>query len=168
LEYEQELTIQRKDATQKTAAINAEAYEKTDWKQVESEHNLADYQALVRVPFPVIFKKNQMYPVWDVRKYAFLFEQPIPATVHPKLWEQGKLNVQAGLYEVTENIFQVRGFDMANITFVKGKTGWIVIDCLTSKETAEEALKLVNQHCGKRPVKAVIFSHSHIDHYAEF
>lgn len=54
---------------------------------------------------------------------------------------------------------------MANITFVKGKTGWIVIDCLTSKETAEEALKLVNQHCGKRSIKAVIFSHSHIDHY---
>ncbi|WVE39401.1 alkyl sulfatase dimerization domain-containing protein [Priestia megaterium] len=164
-DYEQALTIHRKDATQKTAATNAETYKSIDWEQVKSEQNLADYQALVRVPFPLIFKKNQLQPVWDLRKYAFLFQQSTPATVHPKLWEQGKLNVQAGLYQVTENIFQVRGFDMANITFVKGKTGWIVIDCLTSKETAEEALKLVNQHCGKRPVRAVIFSHSHIDHY---
>ena len=71
-----------------------------------------------------------------------------------------------GLFEVIPGIYQVRGFDLANITFVKGETGWIVFDPLTAAETARAALQLINEQLGERPVVAVIYSHSHADHWA--
>ena len=70
-----------------------------------------------------------------------------------------------GLYEVVPGIYQVRGFDLSNISFIKGDTGWIVFDPLISKETARAALKLVNEKLGERPVVAVVYSHSHADHF---
>ncbi|WP_232775009.1 MULTISPECIES: MBL fold metallo-hydrolase [unclassified Shewanella] len=73
--------------------------------------------------------------------------------------------IQHGLFEVTENIYQIRGFDLTNITFIKGKTGWIVFDPLISPETAKAALDFINKQLGERPVVAIVYSHSHIDHY---
>ncbi len=103
--------------------------------------------------------------VWDMDRYAFLTEDKKFDSMHPSLQRQAILNMAFGLYQVTENIYQVRGFDLSNITFVRGKEGWIVIDPLTSLETAAAALKLVDETLGKRPIKAVIYSHSHIDHF---
>ncbi|MBL0721382.1 MAG: MBL fold metallo-hydrolase [Sulfurovum sp.] len=88
-----------------------------------------------------------------------------PATVNPSLWRQSKLNSLNGLFKVSENVYQVRGFDLSNISFVKGKTGWIIIDPLVSAETAKASLDLINKELGYRPVSAVIFTHSHIDHF---
>lgn len=108
--------------------------------------------------------------VWDLAEYAFVDEadpdDPAPPTVNPSLWRQARLNGIAGLFEVVPGIWQVRGLDLANVTFVAGRTGWIVIDPLTSAETAAAALDLANEHLGERPVRAVIYTHSHVDHFA--
>ena len=106
--------------------------------------------------------------LWDLDAYAFLDDPETvvpPSTVNPSLWRQGRLNNIAGLFGVTPSIFQVRGMDISNVTFISGVTGWIVIDPLTSEETARAALALVNEHLGERPVRAVIYTHSHTDHF---
>ena len=102
---------------------------------------------------------------WDMDKWDFLLEGKDFDSVHPSLQRQAILNMEYGLYEVTPGIYQVRGFDLANISFIKGKTGWIVMDPLTVKETARAALAFVNEKLGKRPVVAVIISHPHGDHF---
>jgi len=103
--------------------------------------------------------------VWDNDAYAFL-EGSVPTSVHPSLWRQSSLAAKQGLYEVVGGIYQVRGFDISNITFVEGDTGIIVIDPLVSTEVAAAALALYRTHRGgERPVAAVIYTHSHVDHF---
>jgi alkyl sulfatase BDS1-like metallo-beta-lactamase superfamily hydrolase len=106
--------------------------------------------------------------LWDLDAYAFLDDPETiepPSTVNPSLWRQGRLNNISGLFEVTPSIFQVRGMDISNVTFISGDSGWIVIDPLTAEETARAALAMVNEHLGERPVRAVIYTHSHTDHF---
>jgi alkyl sulfatase BDS1-like metallo-beta-lactamase superfamily hydrolase len=103
---------------------------------------------------------------WDMERFQFLLKQTDFDSVHPSLSRISRLNMSYGLYEVIPGIYQVRGFDLANVTFVRGKTGWIVFDPVTTAETARAALKLFQQHVGKGlPVTAVIYSHSHGDHW---
>jgi alkyl sulfatase BDS1-like metallo-beta-lactamase superfamily hydrolase len=103
---------------------------------------------------------------WDMESYEWLLQGNDFDSIHPSLQRQAILNMNYGLYEVvTDRVYQVRGFDLANISFVKSDTGWIVIDPLTAKETAAAALKLANDTLGERPVVAVIYSHSHADHF---
>ena len=102
--------------------------------------------------------------VWDLEAYAFL-EDPCPPTAHPSLWRQGQLVARHGLYEVTPGIYQVRGFDLSNMTLVEGDAGVIVIDPLISEETAAAALALYRDHRGQRPVTGVIYTHAHVDHF---
>ena len=103
---------------------------------------------------------------WDMEKFDFVEEQDEFDSIHPSLLRQSKLNMNYGLYEVIPGIYQVRGFDLANITFIKGDTGWIVFDPLTASETARAAKELVDEHLGELPVVAVIYSHNHGDHWA--
>lgn len=109
------------------------------------------------------------HAVWDLDDYSFLdapeHEASPPATVNPSLWRQGRLNNVCGLFEVVPSIYQVRGMDISNVTFIAGETGWVVIDPLTGAENAAAALALVNEHLGARPVRAVIYTHSHTDHF---
>ncbi|WP_131815155.1 alkyl/aryl-sulfatase, partial [Mycolicibacterium holsaticum] len=102
--------------------------------------------------------------VWDNDAYAFLHGDA-PTSVHPSLWRQSQLCAKQGLYEVVEGIYQVRGFDLSNISFIEGDSGVIVIDPLISTETAAAALALYRAHRGDRPVVAVIYTHSHVDHF---
>jgi alkyl sulfatase BDS1-like metallo-beta-lactamase superfamily hydrolase len=103
---------------------------------------------------------------WDMERFQFLDKQDEFDSIHPSLLRQSKLNNNYGLYEVIPGIYQVRGFDLSDITFVRGKTGWIVFDPLVSKETARAAWKLFRQHVGQSlPVSAVIYSHTHGDHW---
>lgn len=104
-------------------------------------------------------------PVWNLKDYAFLAAEEAPHTVNPSLWRQARLNMNHGLYEVVPGVYQVRGFDLANMTLIEGDTGVIVFDTLTSVEGARAALELYFEHRGRRPVKAVIFSHTHSDHW---
>ena len=104
---------------------------------------------------------------WDMDSYQWLLSGKEFESIHPSLQRQAILNMGFGLYEVVPGrVYQVRGFDLANITFVKGDTGWIVFDPLTAKETARAALELINEKLGKRPVVGVVYSHSHVDHWA--
>ena len=103
-------------------------------------------------------------PVWDLSAFDFL-KGNAPATVNPSLWRQGQLLARNGLFKVSDRIWQVRGFDLANITFVRGDTGWIVIDTLGSIETAKAALDLTNDKLGARPVVAIVYTHPHVDHF---
>ena len=103
--------------------------------------------------------------IWSLEPYAFLAEEDAPSTVNPSLWRQSRLNMNHGLFEVVPGVYQVRGFDIANMTLVEGDTGVIVVDTLTSIEGAQAAMELYFQHRGKRKVSAVIFTHTHTDHY---
>jgi alkyl sulfatase BDS1-like metallo-beta-lactamase superfamily hydrolase len=102
--------------------------------------------------------------VWDNDVYAFLGGDA-PTTVHPSLWRQSELAAKQGLYEVVDGIYQVRGLDLSNISFIEGDSGVIVIDPLVCTETAAAALQLYREHRGDRPVVAVIYTHSHVDHF---
>ena len=116
---------------------------------------------------PIIEKQepNAWQPIsWDLSKSDFVKGQA-PETVNPSLWRQAGLNAQHGLYEICEDFYQVRGFDTSNVTFIRGETGWVVIDPLTTAETAAAAYELVTEHLGFREISAVIYTHSHLDHY---
>ena len=103
---------------------------------------------------------------WDMGSYQWLLDGKDFESINPSLQRQAVLNMAYGLYEVVPGrIYQVRGFDLANISFIKGDTGWIIFDPLTTKETARAALEFINQKLGKRPVVGVVYSHSHGDHF---
>ncbi|WP_407165698.1 alkyl/aryl-sulfatase [Bradyrhizobium sp. ORS 111] len=103
--------------------------------------------------------------VWSLEPYGFLSEQTAPPTVDPSLWRQSRLNMHHGLFEVVPGVYQVRGLDIANMTLIEGDNGVIVVDTLTSIEGARAAMELYFKHRGKRPVAAVIFTHTHTDHW---
>jgi alkyl sulfatase BDS1-like metallo-beta-lactamase superfamily hydrolase len=103
--------------------------------------------------------------VWSLEPYGFLSEAEAPATVNPSLWRQSRLNMHHGLFEVVPGVYQVRGLDIANMTLIEGGSGVIVLDTLTSIEGARAAMELYFKHRGKKPVTAVIFSHTHTDHW---
>lgn len=103
---------------------------------------------------------------WDMGSYGWLLSGKDFESIHPSLQRQAILNMAYGLYEVVPGrIYQVRGYDLANISFIKGDTGWIVFDPLTAQETARAALDFINEKLGKRPVVGVVYSHSHVDHF---
>ncbi|MGL5626491.1 MAG: alkyl/aryl-sulfatase [Candidatus Rhabdochlamydia sp.] len=103
--------------------------------------------------------------IWNLKTYDFLEGKAAPNSVNPSLWRQSQLLCKAGLFQVTDGIYQVRGIDISNMTIIEGKKGLIIIDPLISIETAKAALELYYQHRPKKPIKTVIYTHSHIDHF---
>ncbi|KAJ5747412.1 uncharacterized protein N7511_009108 [Penicillium nucicola] len=114
---------------------------------------------------PCIVKDSQGQTVWDNEAYSFLDNTPIPETANWKLWCQAQLVAKQGLYKVVDGIYQVRGLDLSNITFIEGKSGILIIDCLTSTECAKAALDLYHKNRGKKPVVGMIYTHTHVDHF---
>ncbi|MDO8977694.1 MAG: alkyl sulfatase dimerization domain-containing protein [Afipia sp.] len=104
-------------------------------------------------------------PAFDTKQYDFLKSDQVPATVNPSLWRQAQLNAINGLFKVTERVYQVRGLDIANLTIIEGDSGLILIDPLLSNETAKAALDLYLKNRPAKPVAAVIYTHSHADHF---
>jgi alkyl sulfatase BDS1-like metallo-beta-lactamase superfamily hydrolase len=103
---------------------------------------------------------------WNTADFDFMREQEhAPESVNPSLWRHGRLNAVHGLFEVGPDVWQCRGYDISNITFIKGRDGWIVIDPLTTSATAAACLELANKQLGTRPVTTVLYTHSHADHY---
>ncbi len=129
----------------------------------------ADFERATRglvATHPTGVIEGQYGSVWDLTRYNFIREQETaPDSVNPSLWRQARLNSIHGLFEVAEGMWQARGYDLSNVTFIKGDTGWIIIDPLTTGETAAACLELANATLGERPVKAVIYTHSHVDHF---
>ena len=104
--------------------------------------------------------------VADVNRYDFIRAGgPAPDTINPSLWRHAQLNANHGLFEVADGVWQVRGYDISNITFIKGTDGWVVIDPLTTEATARASYELITAQLGHRPVTAVIYTHSHADHF---
>ena len=164
------LTRDPKPATLVTRIANAKSVPDSMWADVQdfedAKRGTVHQQSGLNIP-----------GVWDMRPYEGFIktdpEAPAPETINPSLYRNAKLNMIYGLFKVTNpeapagahEIYQVRGYDLSNITFVKGDTGWIVFDPLISKETAAAALAYINEKLGARPVKGVVYSHSHVDHY---
>ena len=148
-------------ASQTTQTFNA---------QLAASLNLKDPQSMADATRGLIAKPTGQVKnadgkvVWDYDSFDFL-KGEAPATVNPSLWRQAILNNQIGLFKVKDGIYQLRGFDLSNMTLIEGKTGWIVVDPLTAKETAQAAMAFARQHLGDKPVAAMIFTHSHVDHF---
>ena len=103
--------------------------------------------------------------VWSLEPYGFMSQATAPPTVNPSLWRQARLNMQHGLFEVVPGVYQVRGLDIANMTLIEGDSGVIVVDTLTSIEGARASMELYFKHRGARPLAAVVFTHTHTDHW---
>lgn len=155
----------RKDATAHTVARQAAfaarlpADDRADFERVRR-----GFVARHDAPIPNRAENALGATSWDPNRGAFV-DGDAPATVNPALWRQAQLNGEHGLYEVVDGIWQVRGYDTSVVTFIRGDEGWVVIDPLTVTETAAVAKALVDEHLGVRPVKAVLYTHSHVDHY---
>ncbi|MBS0351169.1 MAG: MBL fold metallo-hydrolase, partial [Proteobacteria bacterium] len=154
-----------KDATSMTIAKNQELLNILPFSDRQSFKN-ADRGFIAPLPDKGIIKDADGQNVWDSSEFAFIEKHTeAPNTVNPSLWRQSQLIVKAGLFRVTDAIYQVRGMDLSNITFIEGKNGIIIVDPLVSTETAQAALNFYYQHRPKKPVVAVIYTHSHVDHY---
>ncbi len=155
-----------KAATEHTIAANAQLRDELPFEDVRSFENAA--RGFIATLDPLTIPRTDgRRPAYDLAPALAFLDGNCPDTVNPSLWRQAQLNaLHNGLYEVTDGIYQVRSFDIANMTLIRGDEGWVIIDPLTSAESAAAALALANEHLGKRPVTAVVHTHSHVDHFA--
>jgi len=158
------LTSEAKDATQYTVEINSAVYDLLDFEDTSEYENAT--RGLIDAPEVLELTNEAGQVIWSQAAYSFLEDyEKAPDTVNPSLWENTRNNHAYGLFQVVEGIYQVRGYDMANLTVIAGDTGWIVFDPLMSVECTQAAMQLIEKNLGQRPVKAVIISHPHVDHY---
>ncbi|WP_373838243.1 alkyl/aryl-sulfatase [Methanospirillum sp.] len=155
----------RNDASDYTIAILEEMNNTPAWDNNEEDFDFANRGFIATDEYLVIPSDYPGYSSWDMEAYKFLNNGTCPDTVNPLLFRQSQLNNINGLFEVTDGIYQVRGYDVTSMSLIKGDTGWIVIDPMTSVESARAAMELVNRSLGYFPVNTVIYSHPHVDHY---
>ena len=154
-----------KDATQFTKDANEAFYKLLPFGDKQSFED-AKRGFIAPLPNGCVIRNEKGDVIWDLSKFAFIKEnEKAPDTVNPSLWRQSKLVIMGGLFKVVDGIYQVRAADLSNITFIEGKNGIVVMDPLVSAETAKASLDLYYEHRPKTPVVAVIYSHSHVDHY---
>ena len=149
------------DATASTVAANALAIKGLDMGQRQDFED-AQRGLIAKATGKIVAADGTVLN--DLDAYGFL-GAAAPDTVNPSLWRHAQLNATAGLYKVVDGVYQLRGFDIANITLIEGKTGWIVVDALTSRESAAAAMAFAAQHLGKKPVSALVLTHAHADHF---
>lgn len=154
-----------KPATEATRRANAAMAQQLDFSDRQDFEDAK--RGLLARPDTLTIKGEKGNVVWDMEQYKAYIgdDKPAPDTVNPSLWRNAQLNMHHGLFEVVPGVYQVRGYDLSNITFIRGKTGWIVGDPISTSETSKAAYELVTKQFGRRPVVAVIYSHSHGDHY---
>ena len=157
-----DLNTDQKEATEYTKAANEEVYALLDFDDEREKENAE--RGLIAAPDSLEITTEDGKVAWSQDAYAFL-DEDAPDTANPSLWRNTQLNHVYGLCEVMDGIYQVRGYDMSNITFIKGETGWIIYDPLMTVECAKAAFELVKENIGDFPVKAVLYSHSHVDHF---
>lgn len=152
-----------RDAEPTTRVANAAMATKLPFGD-EADFESARRGLIAPVPDGIVRAANGTV-LWSLGEYAFIDGALAPATVNPSLWRMARLNLANGLFAVTDRLYQLRGFDIANMTVIEGDTGLILIDPLTTAEVARAALALYYAHRPKKPVVAVIYTHSHVDHY---
>ncbi len=152
-----------KDATPATAAANREAVARYD---MDDRQDFSDADRDLIAPFPDKLYNSDGKVIFDTARFDYLADDaPAPDSVHPSLWRQSQLIRKGGLYKVTDGLYQVRNNDIANLTVVEGENGLVVIDCTASVEAARQGMGMVREHVSDKPVAAVIYTHTHIDHY---
>ena len=156
--------VMPKEATEATVQANNALYQKLPFAD---RTDFADAHKGFIAPLPQnVIKGEKGNVIWDPAKYAFIKEgEKAPATVNPSLWRQSQLINIGGLYKVTDGVYQIRNLDLSNMTIIEGEKGITVIDPLLSEEPAREGLELYFKNRGKKPVVAVLITHSHVDHY---
>ena len=152
----------RRDASSQTRAANTAVLESLPFEN-EDDFSLAG-KGFIAKPESTIIRDAVGNIVWNMEQFGFEAGDA-PATVNPSLWRQAQLNNRHGLFKVTDGIYQVRGFDISNLSVIEGDTGYIVVDPLITREVAQAAMDLVFEHLPEKPVVAVIYSHSHADHF---
>ena len=158
------LNKDEKDATEYTVQVNSAIYSLLDFTDTNEYDNAT--RGLIDAPEVLELKDADGNVIWSQEAYSFLNDyEKAPDTVNPSLWENTRNNHAYGLFEVCQGIYQVRGYDMSNLTVVKGDTGWILFDPLMSVECSQAAMQLIEKNLGSYPVKAVIISHPHADHF---
>jgi len=154
----------QKDATSFTEAANKTLLNELNWEDTR------DFEAAARgfiasLDEPVITSDNGR-PAWDLGAYPFLEEETAPPSVNPSLWRISRLNaLYHGLFQVSDGIYQIRGFDLSVMSIIETDSGYIVVDPLVTVPTAKAGMELVYRHLGRKPIVAVIYTHSHIDHW---
>ena len=156
-------TAASKPASQ--ATLQHQATIKSSLPFTDSKDFALAEKGLIKRPETVEIKDAQGEVVWELGNYEFLSSQKYHDSINPSLERQARLNMLYGLFEVSERIYQVRGYDLANMTLIKGDTGWIVFDTLLTPPTAKAAFALVTQELGEFPIKAIVYSHAHADHF---
>ncbi|MGE8064482.1 alkyl/aryl-sulfatase [Pseudomonas sp. NPDC089569] len=151
-----------KPASPATLASNAAMAKALPW---DDRQDFEDARHGLVAAFSGSIKDDDGKIIWDTRQYDFLAADTVPDTVNPSLWRMARLNANAGLFKVADRLYQVRGMDLANMTIIEGDEGLIIIDPLMTRETARAALDLYYRNRPQKPVKAVIYSHSHLDHF---
>lgn len=173
---------QSRGASEHTRVVHAAALEQLPFEDREDFDDA--HRGLIAAEESLVLRDDGGRVVWDMDAYRFVGDEApdagrapdgsgapsvrgaaAPDTVHPSLWRLAQLNALHGLFEVAPGIYQVRGYDLSNVTFVEGRRGVIVIDPLISTECAAAALELYRRHRGAREVSAVIYSHTHVDHF---
>ena len=158
------LNAEKKPATEITAQKNAEVYQLLDFSD-EQESEFAS-RGLIAAPETLTIQAENGMTIWSQDAYSFVREnETAPDTANPSLWRNTRQNALYGLFQVTDNIYQVRGYDVSNITFIRSAHGWIVMDCASSRYTAAAALELFRTEMGSDPIVAIVISHAHVDHY---
>ena len=158
------LNREKKTATEYTVEVNSAVYSLLDFADTGEYENAT--RGLIDAPEVLELKDAEGNVIWSQEAYSFLDDyEKAPDTVNPSLWENTRNNHAYGLFEVCEGIYQVRGYDMSNLTVVKGDTGWILFDPLMSVECSRAAMQLIEKNLGSYPIKAVIISHPHVDHF---
>ncbi len=152
-----------KPATEQTAQVNAEVYQLLDFSD-EQEGEFAQ-RGFITAPDSLVLTGEQGNVIWSQDSYDFVRDTEAPDSANPSLWRNTQYNARYGLFKVTDDIYQVRGYDVSNLTFVRSDHGWIILDCLSSAVSAKAALELFESEMGKANIVAVVISHSHVDHY---
>ena len=158
------LSAESKGATELTEQANAAFYQLLDFTDTQ-ELEFAE-RGFIAAPDSLVIQAENGMTIWSQDAYEFVRSQEqAPATANPSLWRNTQYNTRYGLFQVAEGIYQVRGYDISNLTFVRSQNGWIIMDCGSSRYTAAEALKLFRSQMGDGRIVAIVISHAHVDHY---
>lgn len=157
------LTPDKKPATTITKQINEDVYQVLDFDDTQEEEFAK--KGFITAPDSLQITNADGNVIWNMDNYDFVRDADSPDSANPSLWRNTKSNANYGLFQVSDDIYQVRGYDLSNMTFVRTDNGWIIMDCLASSDTAKAALELFKSEMGDIHIVAVIISHAHIDHY---
>ena len=157
------LTPDKKPATTITKQINEDVYQVLDFDDTQEEEFAK--KGFITAPDSLQITDDDGNVIWNMDNYDFVRDADSPDSANPSLWRNTKSNANYGLFQVSDDIYQVRGYDLSNMTFVRTDNGWIIMDCLASSDTAKAALELFKSEMGDIHIVAVIISHAHVDHY---